>query len=406
MKKFLLAFSALFALQVSAQTTTLDCAGNRYHQPIFLTSTKTANVQYGTNFKQDGTTPENLLLDVYTPDGDTDTDRPLVLLAHGGSFIGGSKSDIEAQCRVLASMGYVAVSMDYRLLSLNAQVFLNKEIEFQYEVIRAIHDMRAAIRFFRKSAANGNPYGINENLIIIGGFSAGAIMADHVAYLDKVSEVPTHLATYMNAQGGLEGNSGNAGFSSVPQLVLSWCGAIMDTTWMVAGDQPYAGMHNLSDPVVPNLSGYPNPGFEIQVTLQGDSLMYKRTLNQGIESVYKSYPGNQHCDFPTGSDQLFIDFLHNQLCVQGLALANNPKSVLFSVYPNPAEEAFFIDIPSNEWEWTVSITNMLGQTIYTETIADNQNRISVNSTNFSEGVYFVKLVSTDGKEATKKVVVR
>lgn len=406
MKRFLLAFSALFALQVSAQTTALDCAGNRYHQAIFTTSTKTANVQYGTNFKQDGTTPENLLLDVYTPDGDADTDRPLILLAHGGSFIGGSKADVEAQCRILASMGYVAVSMDYRLLSLNAQVFLNKEIEFQYEVIRAIHDMRAAIRFFRKSAANGNPYGINENLIIVGGFSAGAIMADHVAYLNKVSEIPTHLVTYMNAQGGLEGNSGNAGFSSVPQLVLSWCGAIMDTTWMSAGDQPYAGMHNLSDPVVPNLSGYPNPGFEIQVTLQGDSLMYKRALNQGIESVYKSYPGNQHCDFPAGSDQLFIDFLHNQLCVQGLAIANNPKSVLFSVYPNPAEEAFFIDIPSNEWEWTVSITNMLGQTIYTETIADNQNRISVNSTNFSEGVYFVKLVSTDGKEATKKVVVR
>lgn len=406
MKKILLAFSALFALQLSAQTTALDCTGNRYHQIIFTNTTKTANVQYGTNFKQDGTTPENLLLDIYTPDGDVDVDRPLVLLAHGGSFIGGSKADLEVQCRLLASMGYVAVSMDYRLLSLTPAVFADKEAQFKKAVIRAIHDMRSAIRFFRKSATTGNPYGINSNLIIIGGFSAGAIMADHVAYLDKVSEVPSDLVSYMNAQGGLEGNSGNAGFSSVPQLVLSWCGAIMDTTWLQTGDQPYAGMHNLSDPVVPNLSGYPNPGFEIQVMLQGDSLMYKRTLNQGIPSVYKSYPGNQHCDFPAGSEQLFIDFVHNQICVQGLSLANKPQSVLFSVYPNPAEEAFFIDIPSNEWEWNVSIVNMLGQTIYTETIANKENRISVNSSNFSEGVYFVKLVSTDGKEATKKVVIR
>ncbi|MEZ4890275.1 MAG: hypothetical protein R2779_06845 [Crocinitomicaceae bacterium] len=73
--------------------------------------------------------------------------------------------------------------------------------------------------FFRKSVANGNPYGINEDLIVVGGYSAGAILADHVAYLDNISKVPADLVSYMNAQGGLEGNSGNAGIV----VSLNWC---------------------------------------------------------------------------------------------------------------------------------------------------------------------------------------
>lgn len=406
MKKILLAFTALLTLQLNAQTKALNCTGNRYKEMIFTTANKTADVLYGTNYKQDGTTPEDLKLDIYIPDGDTDTDRPLVLLAHGGSFIGGDKGDIQAQCEVLARMGYVAVSMNYRLLTLNAQVFLNKEMEFKKEVIRAIHDMRAAVRFFRKSVANGNPYGINEDLIIVGGYSAGAILADHVAYLDNISKVPSDLVAYMNAQGGLEGNSGNPGFSSEPQLVLSWCGAIMDTTWMEPGDQPYAGMHNVGDNVVPNLAAYPNPGFEIQVMLYGDSLMYKRTLSQGIPSVYKSYPGNSHCDFPAGADTLFYDFMYDQICVQHLSLQKNPSTVLFSIYPNPVETAFYIDVPSNVWDWKVSIVDMLGQTIHTEAMTSSQNRIEVNASNFRPGIYFVNLVSSDGKKASKKVVIK
>lgn len=406
MKKSILSFSiAVFSAigPVSAQ----DCTGNRYHQQIFTAVDEDLNVQYGSNFAQDGTTNVDLFLDIYTPQGDTDTDRPLVILAHGGSFISGNKSDIAAQCRELAKMGYVTASIQYRLLAMSPEVIMNPGLEFQKEVVRAVHDMRAAIRFFRKSVEDdGNPYGINTDIIIVGGFSAGAILANHATYFDSESKIPTDLITYVAAQGGMEGNSGNSGYNSVPQMALSWCGAIADTSWIEPGDQPYVGVHNLDDAVVPNLAAQPNIGVVIPVMLYGDSLMYTRTLNVGVNSAYMSVPGSGHCDFPPSHAVFVTDFMYEQLCVQGLSLANNPGTVVFSVYPNPTEEFFYIDIPSNEWNWNVSIINTLGQAVSTTEIPSHQNRITMQSAGFTPGIYLVKLTSEDGKEAMKKVVIR
>src|SRR5690554_4141851 len=109
---FLGVFVGLFLNNASAQ----DCTNGRYLTPSF-TVQKMADIQYGSNLGQDETTVEDLKLDVYLPENDVDTDRPVILLAHGGSFIGGDKSDVEAQCTALASLGYVAVSMQYRLIN-------------------------------------------------------------------------------------------------------------------------------------------------------------------------------------------------------------------------------------------------------------------------------------------------
>lgn len=406
MKKHLHLFVSFALLSVSISYSQ-DCTGNRYYQQIFTTITENLNVQYGSNLAQDETTPVELFLDIYRPDGDTDTDRPLVILAHGGSFISGTKADVATQCRELAKMGYVTASIQYRLLSITPAVWANPGLEFQKEVIRAVHDMRAAIRFFRKSVAeDGNPYGINPNIIIVGGFSAGAILANHTTYFDHDSKIPTDLVSYVAVQGGLEGNSGNSGYSSVPQMALSWCGAIADSSWIEPGDQPHVSVHNLNDGVVPNLSGQPNIGVVVPIMLYGDSLIYTRTLNVGVPSAYMSVPGSGHCDFPPSNGPFVTNFMHEQLCVQGLSLAAKPETVLFSIYPNPAEELFFIDVPANEWNWNVSIVNMLGQTIHQEEIHSHQNRISVHSSDFKSGIYLVKLTSDDGKEAMKKVVIR
>jgi hypothetical protein len=87
-------------------------------------------------------------------------------------------------------------------------------------------------------------------------------------------------------------------------------------------------------------------------------------------------------------------------------LQKNPSTVLFSIYPNPVETAFYIDVPSNVWDWKVSIVDMLGQTIHNESMTSSQNRIEVNASNFRPGIYFVNLVSSDGKKASKKVVIK
>lgn len=405
MKKiYFLLTSALIGF--ASQTNAQDCSGNRYYNPIFSSVSTTNNVEYGRNLKQDGTTEEILAMDIYVPDGDTETERPLVIFAHGGSFIGGNRADMAAKCQSLAKMGYVAASISYRLLSIDASVMINPGLEFQKEVVRAVHDMRAAVRFFRKSVSeNGNPYGINPNLIIVGGVSAGAILANHAAYLDTEQKIPSVLQSYFTAQGGLEGNSGNPGYSSVPQMVVSLCGAISDTTWIETGDQPIVGVHNTDDNVVPNMAGQPNIGVTIPITLYGDSLIYKRTLSQNVSSSYMSVNSTGHCVFPPEADDFVRNFMHDQICVQHLAVKQNPSTVLFSVYPNPAKTSFFVDVPSNDWDFTVSVIDLLGKEVYREALPMHQNVLEIQSGNFRSGMYVVKITSKEGKEALKKIVI-
>ena len=61
--------------------------------------------------------PLSLKMDLYRPEGDGDAPRPLLLMMHGGSFFIGNKREAgqTGWCRYFASLGYVAVSIDYRL---------------------------------------------------------------------------------------------------------------------------------------------------------------------------------------------------------------------------------------------------------------------------------------------------
>lgn len=259
MKKILLTLSLAIGTLAVNSANAQDCSGNRYKNDIFTEIDSVVNIKYGANKKRDGATNEDLYLDVYFPKNDTDNERAVIMLAHGGSFTSGSRKDVRPYAIDMAKKGYVVVSISYRLLSQAdlIAIFSDMPTGFKQEVVRAIHDMRAAVRFIRKSASDGNPYGINPDLIIVGGVSAGAILANHVTYLDTDAKVPADLANYMTAQGGMEGNSGTPGVSSVPQMSLSMCGAIMDTTWLETGDQPFYGVHTKDDDVVQNLYGYP-----------------------------------------------------------------------------------------------------------------------------------------------------
>ena len=59
-------------------------------------------------------------MDVYTPDGDSYTERPLIIFAHGGSFWSGNKTNpmMVALCESFMKRGYVAASIQYRLTSI------------------------------------------------------------------------------------------------------------------------------------------------------------------------------------------------------------------------------------------------------------------------------------------------
>jgi len=408
MKKILLAISTLFF--ISSTFSQVDCSGGRYYTPIFTDLDSAMNVVYGN--ADNGSGPEDLLMDIWWPEGDLVMERPLVILAHGGSFIGGSKSDpgMYDHCRWLASMGYVAATIEYRLGNM-LDVIMSADVEstFVNLVYRAVHDEMAAIRYFRKNAAvDGNTYKIAPNLIIVGGFSAGSILSMHLTYMDDPSKL--HPDINEASDGGFYGASGNPGYSVVPQAVLNYCGALADTIYVESGDQPMMSIHGTDDNTVPYGTAMANPGIPVMV-ISGSGSVHQRALNVGVTNPLKTYYGAGHCEFwnnPQQSDttyQFAADFLEEQLCIQHLYTEQNPHSVFFTAYPNPATDQMVIDIPGNNTEWIYSLTDLLGHEVKTGMIAAGQKIQPLDVETLTPGIYIVNL-SSGIRKASQKIMVK
>ncbi len=153
----------------------------------------TYRVQRGIRYGKAGLIP--LKLDLYLPDGDSVEPRPTVLLIHGGAWLFGTRYQLHWYGRRLARAGFIAASINYRMLP-------------AYPFPYCIHDCKGAVRWLRSHAAE---YGIDPNRIAAFGNSAGG----HLAGL---------LAT-TRPRDGLEGPL-NPGASSEVQAAISMYGAV------------------------------------------------------------------------------------------------------------------------------------------------------------------------------------
>ncbi len=115
MKKLLLT-TLLFSLAYF--TSNAQCPSGRYIVKSFAVDT-IKDILYGSNTATSGTGTTNLYMDIYQPSGDVLPERPLVIFAHGGTFIAGDRktTDMIKICAGLAQRGYVCASIEYRLES-------------------------------------------------------------------------------------------------------------------------------------------------------------------------------------------------------------------------------------------------------------------------------------------------
>src|SRR5262245_55691064 len=114
MKKIFTLLLTCMSLTIFGQS--IDTSGGRYWNDLFTNVTITNNINFGSAVTYTGTT-QNLSMDVYEPSGDTVAMRPLLIFAHGGSFISGTRNDLDVTtlCTRFAKMGYVCATIDYRL---------------------------------------------------------------------------------------------------------------------------------------------------------------------------------------------------------------------------------------------------------------------------------------------------
>ena len=288
----------LFLLLIISGSTFSQCDG-RYDNEIFSNIIKTT-INYSDVYN--GTYHE---MDIYIPDGDTETNRPVILFMHGGSFYGGDKDlpDCQDFCESFAKRGYVTASVNYRLVGfLDIVNFLTYNSE-QYEtVLKATSDIKSAIRFFRKTYSNGNQYGIDPNAIFVGGSSAGAIIALHLAYIDNISDLPTSpvdVQSIVNNLGGLEGDAGNYGYSSEVNGVVSFAGGINNITWIDALDEPLVSIQGDADVTV-NYNCGPGLNQATVLTLCGSGEMHPQAELAGIYNDHLLFPGAAHSWFASG----------------------------------------------------------------------------------------------------------
>jgi hypothetical protein len=400
MKNFYTLFCALLVSNFVSAQVVIDCGSNRYDQEIFSAVDTTNNVVYGSNLNYQGATTA-LTMDIYQPSGDTAQFRPLIVWVHGGSFVGGSKNDndVTGLCQHFARRGYVCASINYRL----GITFPYNQANATNAVFRAVQDMKAAVRFFRQDAATTNTYKIDPDMIFGGGSSAGAFTALHLAYLDQPSELPATIDTV--ALGGLEGNSGNPGYSSTIRAVLNLCGAMGDTAWMVNGDVPVCSMHGTQDAVVPYSSQmlYLLQIFPIMV-VDGSYSVNEHALLTGVNQSMYTYYGADHV--PYASNAAYMDttvrFVSNFLfrylgCnpadPEPVANTWNTVSVpgiigsaALNIFPNPAAAEFTVRIAPEETGGALKVFNSLGEVVFETMVYTVEQRVDLNGV---PGMYFV-----------------
>ena len=399
------------------------CGSARYDTPVFPSVTITSNVIYGTSIDVASKT-DTLKMDIYQPTGDTASIRPVIVMAHGGSFVGGDKSDMAYLCTEFAKRGYVTATINYRL----GLGFPVDSIRTTQAVWRATADMKAAVRYFSKDAATTNTYKIDPNMIIIGGASAGGIMAVHYAYLDQVSEIPACIDT--NLLGGMEGNSGNPGYSSAIKAVVNICGAIADTSWMHAGDEPMVSMQGNNDNTVPYCTNVVYLlNFKIMI-IHGLGTMVIKANEIGLDNPVHTFYGQGHSSpadtflVSGGSNidttmALASQFLYKQLgCTSSITTdyTNTPlclttiginevvlNSENVSLFPNPAIENIALilkEVKGNKFNG--EIFDITGRKINEFNFTDKNYLIKRNR--IQPGIYFLKLKSDVGEVFTTKII--
>lgn len=277
MKKALL----LCFLFVVYANTYSQCTSNRYTDTIYPLVTKTTQILYGNADPYLGLS-QNLYLDFYEPKGDTLRYRPLIIYAFGGAFIIGDKNQppIPEYCNHFAKAGYAVVAIDYRIgfntLSTGS---------CERAVLRAVQDLRAAIRFLSQRATQ---YGIDTSAIFLTGSSAGCMAALHSSFMLE-SEVPISARGITLEPQDLQclDCSGNNDFNRrvpKPRGILNHWGAILDTNFITSLPEdniPILSIHGDADPLVPYVYGPPF-NFPIFPNVYGSKPIHQRLSQLGI----------------------------------------------------------------------------------------------------------------------------
>lgn len=375
---------------------------NRYRSEIFN------DVMITSVFYSDIHT--SLQMDVYQPLGDTFFQRPVIIFAHAGQFLNGNASSDPAAvefCTRFAKRGYVTCSIDYRLATV-AQ--LMDTVQALTAFTLSVNDLKSAIRYMRKDASTTNFFGTDSAQIFIGGNEAGAVLANHCAFVDNILEIPPFYAEIINTHGGIEGDGGNNGWSSQVMGVVNWCGGINSTSYLSADDEPLFSAHGDADQVIDffcNEALHSTIGtLANTLWLCGSGAMHPYAQSIGMSSTLLTFPGADTQPWISDHDIMDTVIEHTAEWLYGIVDCNTasgidamPVPLKFSVAPNPVHNNLFVyDENKNA---LVEIYNSLGERIFS---AKRGANAIIDFSDYRNGIYVLKI--SDNNFVSQKILMK
>lgn len=231
MSRSLAVFSALVGLAVVAAGGLTACEPVKdgiWVDPVYPI-VRYDDLAYATVYDEHGQ-PETLKLDLYAPTDDPRSKRPVIVWAHGGSFTSGDKSSMRWIPEAWAKRGYVVASINYRVRESLGQVTFPLNTQELIAVMEAKEDMQGAVRWMKNAAPM---FKLDPTRVSVGGYSAGAVMADITA---TTADVP--------------GGSGTPNQTSIVCTAVSVSGAGSDL-FVDRSDAGAIFLHGSDDTTVP-----------------------------------------------------------------------------------------------------------------------------------------------------------
>jgi len=176
-----------------------------------------------------------LKLDIYQQLKNNKTNRPVIILVHGGGFESGDKGYTKWQGNFYPDMATAFANQNYVVFSINYRLWPKCPIDsFSIELDNAISDVLTAVKWIK---GKYTAYGIDTTRIIICGDSAGGGLIVNASYCNSDSPL---FAGCIDLWGGLA----PFGIQNTKSRPVNKCPVILSTP-------PTCIIHGTEDEVVP-----------------------------------------------------------------------------------------------------------------------------------------------------------
>ena len=293
----------------------------------------------------------NLDMDIYIPKNDTLEKRPLMMFIHGGAFFIGDKATLPYQkwCTHFASLGYVCVSINYRLgFRVNSKAI-------QRTAYQATQDAHAAMRYL---LSKRDIYRIDPDYLFVGGASAGSITALNLAYMRNENRPEASFESlFSDDLGDIETSGNDCKETFDIKAVANMWGSVYDLEMLKNAKSSIISFHGDEDVVLPYRFGYPFRALgEFQRVffdeMYGSYIIDETARKLGIRSELHTFHGEGHTlhfdenrnlndNFYTIQNEI-VDFFYEEL---------NPNPVY--IIQNKSDNQFFMidttDVAMADW---------------------------------------------------------